>query len=189
MNNKNLLVGLLVVGTLVLVPLFMYVGYNNQEVRLRHQIEAQQKKNEVVFDNTWKIIQQQAGVSSEYKDSFRQIYSDIMAGRYSNGAEKNGQSMMLWVKEHNPKFDSSLFKKLMTSIEAQRTVFTREQEKLLDLKREHDNLLTVMPSSWFVGGRQAIDVKLVTSGKTNTSFATGEDNDVDLFKKTPTQNK
>lgn len=60
---KALLVALLIIGTLVIIPLCMYASYNNQEVRLRHQIEAQQKKNEAVFDNTWKIIQQQAGVS------------------------------------------------------------------------------------------------------------------------------
>jgi hypothetical protein len=71
----------------------------------------------------------------------------------------------------------------MTSIEAQRTSFTREQAKLIDLQREHNNLLQTLPSSIFVGGREPIEVKIVTSGKTNKSFATGEDNDVDLFDK------
>lgn len=174
---------LLAIGACVLVPLLivvmMYVSYNNQEVRLRNQIGAQQKKNEATFDQTWKIIQQQAGVSSEYKDSFREIYTDIMNARYSKG----DGTLMKFIKEHNPEFDSSLFKKVMTSIEAQRVNFTREQSLLLDLQREHNNLLQTLPSSIFVGGRAPIEVKIVTSGKTNKSFETGEDNDVDLFPK------
>lgn len=173
------LIGVFSALAIGLVIFLMYASYSNAEVRLRNQVLAQQKNNEAVFDNTWKIIQQQAGVTSEHKDSFRAIYTDIMNARYSKG----DGTLMKFIKESNPNFDSSLFKKLMTSIEAQRTVFTREQTKLIDLKREHDNLLQTIPSSFFVGGRPAIDIKIVTSGKTTQSFATGEDNDVDLFKK------
>lgn len=178
---KGLLVGVVSVVAMLLVVVCMYATYSNAEVRLRNRIGAQQKKNEAVFDNTWKIIQQQAGVTSEYKDSFRQVYADIMNARYSKG----DGSLMKWVQEHNPNFDSSLFKKLMTSIEVQRTIFTREQTALLDLKREHDDILQTIPSSLFVGGRPPIEVKIVTSSKTTESFSTGEDNDVDLFKRSP----
>lgn len=181
---------LLALGAIIVVPLLivvmMYVSYNNQEVRLRNQIVAQQRKNEATFDQTWKIIQQQAGVASEYKDSFRAIYTEIMSARYQDGSAEKGSTqptLMKWVQEHNPQFDVSLFSKLMTSIEAQRVNFTREQALLLDLKREHDNVLQTLPSSIFVGGRAPIEVKIVTSGKTSKSFETGEDNDVDLFKK------
>jgi len=173
------LIGVISVVAIALVGFLMYASYSNAEVRLRNQVLAAQKNNEAVFDNTWKIIQQQAGVTSEHKEAFRSIYKDIMDARYS----KDGNTLTKFVMESNPNFDQSLFAKLMTSIEAQRTIFTREQTKLIDLKREHDNLLQTIPSSFFVGGRPAIDIKIVTSGKTNQSFATGEDNDVDLFKK------
>lgn len=179
MKNKGLLVAGLSLASVVIVGFLMYASYSNAEVRLRNQIAAQQRKNEAVFDNTWKIIQQQAGVADHHKDSFRQIYADIMDARYS----QSGGEAMRWIQEANPQFDSSLFSKLMTSIEAQRTIFTREQNALLDLKREHDNLLQTIPSSIFVGSRSPIDVVIVTSAKTTQSFDSGQDNDVDLFKK------
>lgn len=175
--KKGALVGILAAFFLLLIPLLMYVSYSNQEVRLRNALSAQQKSNEAVFDNTWKILKQQAGVADHHKTAFKEIYSDLMHGRYDNG----GGQMMKWVQEHNPQFDSSLFSKLMTSIEAQRTIFTREQQKLIDLKREHDDLLMTIPSSVFVGGRPAVQIVVVTSGKTEESFSTGRDDDVDLF--------
>jgi len=177
--KKGMLVGGIAVVCLVLMPLLMYTSYNNSEVRLRNQIAAQQQNNEAVFDNTWKIIQQQAGVATEHRDSFREIYGELMTGRYDN----NHGQMMSWIQEHNPQFDSSLFRQLMTSIEAQRTAFTREQTKLIDLKREHDNLRQTIPSSFFVGSRDEVDITVVTSSRTDQTFETGQDNNVDLFNK------
>jgi len=177
--KKSLLVGGIAVACLVLIPLLMYTSYSNSDVRLRNQVVAQQKKNEAVFDNTWKIIKQQAGVATQHKDAFKEIYGDIMHGRYDDG----GGKMMKWVQEHNPEFDSSLYKKLMTSIEAQRTIFTREQTKLIDLKREHDNLLQMIPSNLFVGSRDPVAIVIVTSSKTEKTFDSGHEDDVDLFDK------
>lgn len=177
--KKGLLVGILAVGAVILIPMLMYVSYNNQEVRLRNALAAQQKSNEAVFDNTWKILKQQAGVAEQHKNAFREIYSDLMHGRYDSG----GGQMMKWIQEHNPQFDSNLFGRLMTSIEAQRTTFTREQQKLIDMKREHDNLLTTLPSSVFVGSRGAVQIVVVTSGRTDRAFQEGQEDDIDLFQK------
>ena len=89
--------------------------------------------------------------------------------------------MMSWITEHNPEFDTSLYKDLMRSIEAERTKFAREQKVLIGIKEQHDNMRTRLPSSVFVGGRPEIEIQLVTSGKTKEAFATGEENDIDLF--------
>jgi hypothetical protein len=175
--KKGLLVGGIAAFCIILIPLLMYTSYNNSEVRLRNQVVAQQKVNETVFDNTWKILQQQAGVANEHKNAFKDIYGDLMHGRYDNG----GGEMMKWVQEHNPQFDGRLYQQLMTSIEAQRTIFTREQAKLIDLKREHDNLRQTIPSNLFVGSRAAVEIKVVTSDKTDQTFQTGQENNVDLF--------
>lgn len=45
----------------------------------------------------FKIIQEQAYVSSKYRDAFEKIHPEIIAGRYSNGSEK----MMKWIQEEN----------------------------------------------------------------------------------------
>jgi hypothetical protein len=175
--KKGGIVALIGAGFFVMVPLLMYTSYNNSEIRLKHAVTAQQKKNEAVFDNTWKILKQQAGVANQHKEAFRQIYADLMHGRYDSG----GGQMMKWVQEHNPQFDSSLYGRLMTSIEAQRTTFTREQTRLIDLKREHDNLRETIPSSFFVGNRAPVEIIVVTSGQTEHTFETGREDNVDLF--------
>lgn len=182
MNNSSTAAFFFVTVIVVLaIPTLMYTSYNNHEVRLRNQISSQQKNNEAVFDNTWKILQQQAGVATQHKEAFKEIYADLMSGRYSNG----GGEMMKWIQEHNPQFDSSLFKQLMNSIEAQRTLFTREQQKLIDLKREHDNLRQTIPSSFFVGSRPEVEITIVTSQKTDMTFSTGQENDIHLFQNKP----
>ena len=51
------------VGTIV----GAYFGYNNKEITLRTQAEAQRGKIEGVHDKMWKVIQQKAQVADEYK--------------------------------------------------------------------------------------------------------------------------
>lgn len=173
------LIGLGVVVALVGMVFMMYVSASNGEVRLRNAVVAQQKANETSFDTCWKIVQQQAQVTDKYKDAFKEIYVGLMEGRHY---EKGG-SLFKFVMESNPKFDSKLFLKLATSIESQRTVFKRDQQKLIDLKREHDNMLTTIPSSWFVGSRPPVEIKIVTSTKTTEAFNSGKEDDVDLSPK------
>ena len=107
-----------------------YFSYNNQEITLRTQAEAQRGKVEGVHDKMWKVLQQKAQVSNEYKDAFTEIYPAIMEGRYSGNGDG---SLMKWVTEQNPNFDVSLYKDLMQSIEVLRTEFQKNQERMLDL--------------------------------------------------------
>jgi len=164
-----------IVVFLAVVAGLMWMSYNNTEIRLRNQIGAQQKSNEAVFDNTWKIIKEQAGIADQYKEAFAKIYPDLMAGRYGNA---RGGALLSFITESNPQFDTKLYEKVSNSIEAQRTVFTNEQKKLLDLKREHDNVRMTFPGSVFVGSRPAIEVVVVTSTRTEKAFNTGKDDDL-----------
>jgi hypothetical protein len=173
----GILVGLVVIAGLSWF--FMGMHYRNREVELRNAITAKQKYNESVFDNTWKIVQQQAQVADQYKEAFKEIYKGLMEGRHY---EAGGQ-FMKFIKEANPKFDVGLYKKLMTSIEGQRAIKLRNDGELLTLKQEHDNVIGTEPSSWFVGSRGKIDVVIVTSTVTNEAFKTGKEDDIDLFKK------
>lgn len=127
------------IALFILIAVIMYFTTSNGEIRLRAEVEAQKKNVTAVFDNTWKIIKQQAQVSDEYKDAFKDIYTGIMDERYSS---ERGGALFSWITEQNPNFDTKLYANLQVSIEAQRTNFTREQKKLIDLKREHDVYLT-----------------------------------------------
>lgn len=172
------MIGLMAVGALALVVFLMYYGYSNKEIRLRNQAAAQQDSNKVIFTQVWTILHQQAGVADQYKDAFAKIYPDLIAGRYNND---KGGTFMKWIVESNPNFDTTLYRTLMASIQDQQTQFSEVQQRLRDIKREHDNIRTVAPGSWFVGGRPELQVKLVLSSETEKAFDTGKKDDIDLF--------
>ena len=179
-STKTLIavVGAIVVGVLLFGGLYM--SAHNSEVSLRNQFNAQQKSNESSFDKTWKVIQQQAGVAGEERETFKKTYVEIMDA--TEGVAGKGMLASFFTQA---KIDISpeLFSKLMTTIEAQRESFHRDQQKLLEIKKDHDNVLARVPSSWFVGGRSSLEAQIVTSAKTSEAFAAGEDNNVDLFNK------
>ena len=155
----------------------MYFSYNNQDARLRAQAEAQRGKIEGVHDKMWKVLQQKAQVSNEYKNAFSEIYPALIEGRYSQG----DGSLMKWIQEANPNFDTSLYKDLMQSIEIQRTEFAKVQERMLDIIREHNVLLTTVPSKWFVSNTELIEYTIISSTRSKTVMTTGLDDDVKLF--------
>jgi hypothetical protein len=165
-----------VVGALFLVVVLYGMSCVRSEVQLRNQIMAQQEINKASHDTMWKILQDKAGVTAEYKQTFIEVYPKLMAARYQD----RQKLLFQFVQESNPNFDTSLYKDLMASIEAERKIFFREQKKLRDLKMAHDNLLDQPPSSWFVGSRPKIEVTIVTSTASEEAFETGKD-DKTLF--------
>lgn len=169
-------VGLVIsVGLIILV---MYFSISNQEISLRNQAVAQQKANEVIFDKVWKTIQQVAQVADQSKEAFKEIYFGIMQERYDG--EAKGAPLFKWIQEQNPTFSLELYSKLADAIEANRAEFARVQNRLIDIKREHENLRKMFPGSLFISGRQELDIKIVTSIKTEEAFRTGKDDDVSL---------
>jgi hypothetical protein len=130
---KALILTGLIIGFLGLITALTYVSSSNSEISLKNHIEAQQKVCEAFYDKLWKIISQKAQVADQYKNAFKEIYPALIEGRYGN--EKGG-TLMKWIQESNPTFDVSLYKDLMSSIEAERTGFFMEQKKLIDLDRE-----------------------------------------------------
>ena len=178
-GSKIGIVSAIVVIALGIMVAVSAVGMSNSEVRLRNQATAQQDNIALVYDKTWKIIQQKAGVADEYKEQFGDVYTHIMSERYSKG----DGTLMKWIQEDNPTFDSALMVGLSNSIGGLRTEFAHEQKKLLDIKRVHDDVRMTFPSSIICGARPEIKVKLITSGKTKDTVRTGEENDVNLFQK------
>lgn len=155
----------------------MYFSYNNTDAKLRAQAEAQLGKVEGVHDKMWKVLQQKAQVSNEYKNAFSKIYPDLIEGRYSQG----DGSLMKWITEANPTFDTFLYKDLMLSIELLRTEFQKSQERMLDIIREHNVLLTTVPSKWFVSNTEKIEYTIISSTRSKTVMTTGLDDDISLF--------
>ena len=156
----------------------MYFSYNNKEIALRAKAEAQVGKIEGVHDKMWMVIQQKAQVTTEYKDAFAEIYPEIISGRYSGDGDG---SLMKWVTESNPNFDTSLYADLMQSIEILRSEFQRNQETMLDLVREHKTLCTTYPGRWVISDTMEIEYTVISSTKSKVVMETGIDDDVKLF--------
>lgn len=154
------------------------ISTDNKEVELRAAITAKVSDQEATFDNMWKILSQKAQVTDQYKNAFKEIYPKLIEGRYSQG----DGTLMKWIQESNPSFDVSLYKDLMNSIEIERNAFLTVQRQLIDLKREHDNLLRQWPSKWFINdGVKEIEIKIVSSTRSKEVMKSGKDDEVDLF--------
>jgi hypothetical protein len=166
--------------TFAIIVVIIGVTASNNEIRLRSQITAQKQVCEAFYDKLWKVIAQKAQVAEQYKDAFKEIYPQLIEGRYGN--EKGG-TLMKWITESNPTFDVSLYKDLLLSIEAERAGFFMEQKRLVDLNNEHRIIRQTFPASMFIGGRADIEITIVSSDNTKKVMETGRENDIDVFKK------
>ena len=180
-TGKYVLIGAGVV--LLVVALLiggMWVSYNNQEIRLRNTINAKSVDNRQEMDNMWKKISQAAQVTDAQKNALKEIF--VAHAEARGGVSKGGANpLMTWLQESVPHVDTTTFNNLQNIITASRDSWTMRQKELLDLSREHNNALTLWPSSLFVGGRGKIDVTIITSSRTEETFKTGKDDDVNVF--------
>lgn len=197
---------LAVIGVGVILALSMggcVLGTLNSEADLRVAIPAKSTANEATLDTMWKTIKQKAQITEkaagEIKD-MNKIYTELVEGR-------SGGTLMKMVTENYPdlgqKEVTKLYMEIMASVEAERKVFKRDQQALVDLVRERDQLLTRPVSGLILsmfGGRDAtmpfykrahpecpsdhpekFTYMFVTSRDTKVMVDTGEENDIDLF--------
>lgn len=172
-----MLIALIVVGVIVIALVAMYFAYNNREVALRKEADAQRGKIESVYDTMWKTLKQEAGVTDQYRQTFEKIYPELIAGRYSG----NNNELFRMIQEQNPNFDTRLYDKLMQSIEVQRALFASSQQRMLDIIRERETLLEQMPSKWFISDMSKIEYEVITSDVTAEAVRTRRENDIELF--------
>lgn len=167
---------LLAVGVMALI---VSITYSNKEIRLRNAAAAQEQANQAIFDTVWKTIAQQAEVTDQYKESFKDIWKNLLEAQASTGRQS---TVLAFVNRVNPKFSPNLLKKLMTTIESGRKDFLNGQKALVDIKLQHDNIRQTFPGSWVCGNRPALKITIVTSAKTSDIFESSKEDDVKLFK-------
>lgn len=156
----------------VLIVLFiLYFHYNNKEIALRKESDAQRGKVEAVRDQMFKVLQEQAGVAADYRDAFGKIFPDIIGGRYAN----DSQEMMKWIQEANPNFDTTLYHNLMNAIEAQRAQFMNTQARMLDIINQRAAIIEYYPSRWFIKNKKEIVYEVISANPTKDVMATGVD--------------
>ena len=174
------LIGLILITTFIVLG--MGISFSNKEVVLKNTISAKQIDNGNQMDTMWKTISQVAQVTDAQKKALLEIFTGYAQAR--TGDNKGG-SLANWIHEAVPNVDTSTFNNLQNIIVAQRDGFKQRQTELLDLNREHDNLIGTFPNSLFASilGRKHIDVVIVTSTRTENAFKTGKDDDVNVFSK------
>jgi len=181
--NKGCMVAI-AAGVVLLIVVIVcgafFVSTMNSEVKLRNTITAKQKDNESEFDNMWKKISQVAQVTDAQKNALKEIFV-----QHAQARNVGGGTLMKWIHESVPNVDTSTFNNLQNIITGSRDAWTMRQKELLDLKREHDNLIDVFPGSMVCSilGRQKINVTIITSSRSQKAMQTGTDDDVDVFKK------
>ena len=173
------LIAIIAIVVILIILVGMYFSYNNKEIALRKEAEAQRGKVEGVHDMMWKTIQQKAGVTEQYRDSFEKVYPELISGRYT----QEGSTAMKWIQESNPNFDTSLYRDLMQAIEVQRSYFENAQTRMLDIIRQRETLINSYPACWFISNKSTIDYTIVSSTRSKTVMQTGLDDDVQLFGK------
>ena len=204
--KKLIIVGILAVLAITGLSLFFYnMSVDNKEIDLRERFKGQVKVCMTSHDAMWKILNQKAQVSDQYKQAFEKIYPEMIAGRYSKG----DGALMKWITEQNPTFDISLYKDLSDAISDERTKFKRAQDVCVDVSREYVSYIKKSPTNWFINDeinsarelltkskedvaamnldsdtKEAYEIltyKPVTSTITEDVFKSGKDDNVKLF--------
>lgn len=177
MNKK---VWLAIAGIAVVIGLLLFSSYTSvydQNVKLKNSFKAQNKEINIVYDEMYKVIFGQAQVTDRSVSAFKEMYTPLIQGRYSN----DKGMMMKWIQEQNPAFDFSSFNTLMQTIESKRHDFFLAQEKILAIKEQHDNLREKFWSHIWLGDEKELEYKEITSTITEEVVKSRKDDNVDIF--------
>lgn len=200
MNGKQitLIIGA-ALGILLLAIFGAYISFYNTAVRLENATAAQYEQNQNNYDKFWKTIKEMAQVPDRYKEDFKDVLVGNMEARYGEGGS---DATFQWIQEHSVNFDSSLYTKIQTAIEAGRQDFEQNQKLLLDKQRRYKDHLKGFWGSMLAGNNfpneiigprapnrdmdgdgmlTVFDYEIVTSNKTKKTFADGEDDELDVF--------
>lgn len=150
------------------------ISTNNELVAQEQGLQAQYDQNRNAYDNMFKKFQEVSQVPEMYASDLKKVYDSAIQNRYGKDGSK---AMFQWIQEHNPTFDSSMYRQIQQVVEAGRNSFEAEQKMLLDKKRVYLTQLNQFPTSFVARllGFPKIDLKkidIVTSDDTEKAFTT-----------------
>lgn len=171
---KASLVFFAIVFCILFTLIVTVINVNNTCILLEASIVAQYSQNQNNYDNFFKKVKEVAKVSDKYSASFKELYDNVMKGRYG---ENGSVATFQWLQENNPTLDPSIYKQIQQVIESGRNDFEYNQKMLIDKKRNYQVYIQQFPNSFIAGflGFPKIDLKqfdIVTSETTEVAFAT-----------------
>jgi len=164
------LIGLGIVGALLVLVIgvgIWIMGIFNTEVRLDNRYEAQFNVVETQMDNMIKTLQNQHGVTREFAEAFIQVAQTQVEGRQGGG-------LLRAHTEAPVGFGPELYQTMLVSIQGELDDFTRAQNTLTDVWREHSDHCETMPNSIFIGGRVHPKPQMITSSTVTDAVQSGE---------------
>lgn len=172
-SMKSLIIGA-VLAVSGLIAGCSAISYRNDFVSAENDLTAQYKKNQNTYSSYFNTIKEMAQVPEMYAKDLKDVYTSAIQGRY--GADGSKQ-LVLFIKEHNPSLDPTMYGRIQTAITAGRAKFENEQNVLLDKKRVYLNSTQRAPGSMFasVFGFPHIDldkIDIVTDVNTEKAFDT-----------------
>lgn len=167
---------------LVGVGCFSVIGINNDLVSQEESIRAQYKQNQNNHAQMFNKFKEVASVPEMYTEDLKKVYDSAISKRYGNDGSK---AMFQWLKEHNPNFDSSLYRQVQQTVEAGRNDFEANQKMLLDKKQQYQSELRQFPTNMVAQflGFPKIDLDemdIVINTETEKAFETKKSGPVQL---------
>lgn len=179
--NKTTTFILAGVGSLLLIVVLFVVaivGSLNSYSRIEVKAKALVTDNKNVLDNSRKRIQESAAVSKQEVDALLSIITGYAEKRGTNSAGNGALVTAAAIHEAVPGVtEVKTLQNLQNLLNGARLNWQSAQTRLVETKREGDEMLAVFPSSFVLPlfGKKPIDIVIVTSEATEENFRTGKD--------------
>ncbi len=174
---------LAIIGGILAIPVFIAIavsGIYNGAIQSEKQIVAQYDNMKNVLGQYSLKVAEAAQVPNRYRDDLTAVYSSALEGRYGADGSK---AVFQFIQEHNPNFDSALYTKIQTIIEAGRDKFENQQTQFIDIKRGYETRLNYLVSGTILRALgfpriKLEDYKIIESRHGKATFETGIDEGV-----------
>lgn len=172
--KKSGIIGIALVAIVVL--LFGTVwSTRSKAIRLKNQIDAQYVTNKSNYDAMWKTFKEATQVTELQTEQFKDAYDALFQGRGNDNLLFNA------IKEQNPTMDNSVYTKLQDIITSNRKTFDKNQKTITDMINNYNSYVQTNFIMQFMSFEPLnMDDYVVLSSKTNSAFATGEDDQINL---------
>jgi len=166
-----------VVGFLILMGFFTFVGFKNQSVYFDKQISAQVENMEAKYNEYFLKVREIAKVPKEQMKQLKDLYQTLIEGRKSDG------SMFKFISESNPEINQQTYVEIQRIISAGRADIYNIQKVHIDTVREYNTWILVFPNSIYAGFLNLKEKKPTVPLAENVSkiFESGVDREIEVF--------